>query len=140
MNEQAPPRSIAERSLALLERILAATLETNRLLRAGRPARVATDADLDHPKGNPLVKIVPKGWAGANFKDRRMGDCSPEFLDLLADFFLWSAGQKHDAGETKFARYAEKDAMLAVGWATRLRAAAVAKANEETPPEPPADW
>lgn len=123
MNE---PASRADQSLDLLRQLVATGKETNRLLRLLLPeeaARVATDEELDGPRGDPIVKVVPKSWKGDNFKGRKLSECSTEFLKMIASFFDWSAGKKREAGEAKYADYAELDAARARGWLRRKLAA-----------------
>jgi hypothetical protein len=129
---EGPSPSNAERSLALLTRLvelgeksLAAQLEGLRLIRKllpPEPPRVATDEELDDTRGDPFVKVQLRQWKGQNFKGRRFSECSPEFLGVLADFFMWAAAKKREEGDAKLASYNELDAARARGWARRIRA------------------
>lgn len=98
---------------------------------ANAPAKPATDADLDGPRGNPEVRFEPKAWKGAPMRGRRFSDCDPDFLDQLAAFKLWQAKKDDDAGAAgevdakgypKSGKWARVDAGLAAGWAARIRA------------------
>lgn len=90
---------------------------------------VASDSDLDSQYGNPEVRVDLKRWPKQSYKGRKYSECDPEFLDMLADFLDWSAGEskkKIDAGsqdsnEIKRAKFGPIDAARARGWAARIR-------------------
>jgi hypothetical protein len=87
---------------------------------------VATDADLDSPRGNPEVRFVPRRWSGAEHKGKRFSECEPEFLDMLAEAYEWFAQRDDESnavdknGNPK-SRWSRLDASRARGWAARLR-------------------
>ena len=120
MTDQAPPTR-ADRSLSLLEQLLAATKETNRLLKRLVPPEIASDAQLDDPKhGDPIVNFT-KAWKGQFFKGKRFSQCPSDYLDHLAWTFDFYAEKKRAEGDTKKAGYDEVEAARARGWARRLR-------------------
>jgi hypothetical protein len=82
----------------------------------------ASDADLDDPRyGNPPVKFMPRDWTGGDLTGKAMSECPPEFLDVLAERFAWSAANPKE-GKEKYAEYDRKNAARARSWARRLRA------------------
>lgn len=94
---------------------------------AGSSGGSATDAELDSPYGNPVVRKDPPRWTGQGFVGNPFSRCSPDYLDAMADFQDWKAG-KDDAAGAKDRRgkpksdWARKDAARARGWARRIRA------------------
>ena len=92
---------------------------------------VADDHDLDSQYGDELVKFKPHNWMGQDFKGARMSECSPEFLDQLADAYAYFArrndehGEKTDKGVPK-STYDRRSERRARGWAARKRAGWVA--------------
>lgn len=94
--------------------------------RAEAPKPVASDRDLDGKWGNPVVKFMPRDWTGPNFKDRRLSECPPDLLDLLASTFDWFGDQAERTNERtnsgkSVADYKRADAARARGWAKRIR-------------------
>ena len=96
---------------------------------AARPAiggPVASDVDLDSQFGDEIIKFTPRDWTGDTFKGARMSQCSPAFLDRLADSFAYFAqkndrdGAKDDKGRPK-SFYDRRSEARARGWAVRLR-------------------
>jgi hypothetical protein len=111
---------------------------------AGAPAAteggaVATDADLDSDYGDPKVRKDPPRWKGRSFEGKAYSETAPEFLDELAGFLDWQAGNNNEkalalkgsgddraaADQTKYARYSRTDAGRARGWAARMRSGKV---------------
>jgi len=91
-------------------------------------AKVASDADLDGPYGDPEVKAKdPRDWTGETMKGRRFSECPAEYLDLLAERLDYFAGKNSEGteDEQKKARYQKLDAARARGWAARIRAGKV---------------
>lgn len=82
---------------------------------------VASDADLDGKYGDEQVKKDPPRWEGDRVAPCRMSECSPEYLDALADFLQWKADNPRE-GKEKYASYDRKSAARARGWAARKRA------------------
>lgn len=122
---------------AILDVLARLEAKVDRLL-AQQPAAsgapgIASDSDLDSEWGNEEVKKNPKRWQGVDHAGRRMRECSPEFLDCLAEHFDYKAGKEAedaaaltDADEAskkrKYSGYSRKSAARARGWAARLRA------------------
>lgn len=134
----------ADRAIALLESIDASLKELLRRKQAAGPKPVAPDRDLDGPHGDPEVKFNPRDWTGATCKGRRLSECPPEFLDLLAetfDYFGDQAEQKNERTNSgkPVATYKRADAARCRGWAKRMRDG-THRAPVTTTPEPPADW
>jgi hypothetical protein len=85
---------------------------------------VADDADLDSQWGDEEVKDPPR-WKGASHSGKRMSGCTPEFLDVYADFKDWCASRDekiNDPKKQKNAGYDRRRAAKARGWARRIRA------------------
>lgn len=88
---------------------------------------VASDADLDSPRGNPEVRLVPKRWTGEDMKGRRYSEAEPEFLDMLADMLDWMANRNDEQGAVDKngnpkSKWDRLDASRARGWSRRIRA------------------
>lgn len=83
---------------------------------AGAGPKVASDADLDGPHGDPVVKFPPKSWKGEDFAGRRLSECSTEFLLAYAEHLEWK-GNSPLPGKEKYAKYDLLDAARARGWA-----------------------
>ena len=118
--------------LTVLARIEA---KLDRLLAGGaQPAQAtASDADLDGQYGNEEIKKNPKRWDGESMVGRKMSECPPEFLDVLASHFDFKAEREAEdsanatddetrASKKKYSGYSRKSAARARGWAARLRA------------------
>ncbi len=93
--------------------------------------------DLDGKHGDPTINAKdPKDWSGSPMKGRRFSECPPEYLELLAERFLYFASRESDA---KKAGYNRLDAARATAWAARLRAGwkAPASAGDWAPEEMP---
>jgi hypothetical protein len=90
-------------------------------------ARCADDRDLDSQYGDEEVRFNPRDWTGPAMKGRRMSECPPDFLDMLAetlDYFARKnagAGAMTTGGKPK-ADFDRRGAARARGWARRLRA------------------
>jgi hypothetical protein len=90
---------------------------------------VATDDDLDGQYGNPEIRKDPPRWKGESQVGKRYSECTPEFLEVLAGFLTWKAGESDKKQETTSggqakSYYIRKDAARARGWAARFRAGA----------------
>lgn len=88
---------------------------------------IASDADLDSPRGNPEVRLVPKRWSGEDMRGRRFSEAEPEFLDMLADMLEWMANRNDETGAVDKngnpkSKWDRLDAARARGWARRIRA------------------
>ncbi len=94
-------------------------------VRAGKPKPIAPDRDLDSQYGDEKVRLDPRDWTGASFKGRKMSECPADYLELLANFYDWSAQKAADANERyngkPVAPYKRKSAERARGWAKRVR-------------------
>jgi hypothetical protein len=122
-----------ERCAASLERMEKRRPVGGAASQAGAPA-VADDTDLDSKYGDPEVKKDPPRWKGALTAPIRMSECTPEYLDFLAQFYDWCAGKELDKNEQKKASYKRRDAARARGWAQRIRAGWRPPAQEEQAP------
>ena len=100
---------------------------------------IADDASLDSKDGNPVVKITIKKWHGPVCKGRKYSECSPEFLDVLANTLTWMA-ENPQAGREKYSRYNMLDAARARGWAKRLRGGWKPPADEYAQEAPAEDY
>ncbi len=120
----------AENTVIFLLRSIDATLKEllalSKSKRAATPAPVgawppvATDADLDGPHGDPIVKFLPRDWTGDEYRQQPFSATTPEFLDALAkayDYFY----QKKLAENDPKAKWEALSAARARGWAQRLR-------------------
>lgn len=92
----------------------------------GSSPSVASDRDLDDKYGDPEVKFHPRDWTGEPQKGKRMSECPPAFLEMIAETFDYFAAKAADTGELTtngkpVADYKRKDAARARGWAKRLR-------------------
>ena len=94
-------------------------------------SRPVTDAELDGPHGNGLVRFNPRDWDGEPMKGKRWNECSPEFLDVLADTLNTFADRNTDP---KKAGYDRRDAQRVAAWAARLRAGWKREERSEEPP------
>jgi hypothetical protein len=93
-------------------------------------AEVATDAELDGPRGDEVIRYDPPRWPGESYAGCRLSECSPDYLETLASFNDWRARHPKPGQDPKWARL---DARLARGWAARIRArGAEAPAQAET--------
>lgn len=113
-------------ALSLLRSIDASLKQILALRQTSAPKGLASDRDLDGKYGNPIVKFQPRDWAGEDCKGRRMSDCPPAFLDVLAETFDYFAKKAEESGELTdrgkpVADYKKADAARARGWAKRIR-------------------
>jgi hypothetical protein len=110
---------------------LVAIAERRQSIRGGgassSPA-IAPDRDLDSQYGDEEIKGKdPRDWSGESMKGRRMSECPPEYLDMIAERYDYFAqkndaeGKKDDRGRPK-SNYDRRSAARARGWAARLRA------------------
>ncbi len=93
---------------------------------ASASGEVASGRDLEGDYGDPIVKRDPKRWTGPSEAGRRMSECSSAFLECLAEFTDWCAGQAESknemtSGNKPRAPYLRKDAARARGHAARNR-------------------
>lgn len=118
--------SASEETLALLRSIDASLKLLVKQQAVATPKEVASDRELDGRYGDPVVKFMPRDWAGPSFKNRAMSECPPELLDLLAETFDYFARQADEKDERTdsgkpVGDYKRKDAARARGWAKRIR-------------------
>ena len=109
-----------------LKAMLALAQQRTVQARAAAPKVVAADRDLDGKFGNPEVKFMPRDWTGPSFKGRRMSDCPPALLEMVAETFDYFASQAEAKDERTpkgkpVAEYKRQDAARARGWAKRMR-------------------
>ena len=93
----------------------------------------ATDEECLATYGDPEIRKDPPRWSGQGYAGGRFSQTSPEYLETLASFKMWSAEKDDAAGATDSqgrpkSYWAKKDAALALGWARRLRAGLTAEA------------
>src|SRR6185436_15465029 len=86
-------------AIALLKSIDASLKQILAARQVNAPKPVASDRDLDGQWGNPVVKFMPRDWAGENCKNRKMSDCPAPFLDMLAETFDYLAGKAEEKDE-----------------------------------------
>jgi hypothetical protein len=118
--------------LALLREIrdiMAELLALSKSKRAAAPALVASDADLDGPHGDPVVKFLPRDWTGDDFRQQTFSQCTPTFLDALANAYDYFAAKKKAENDPK-AKWEDLSAARARGWSARLKAGWKPKAAE----------
>jgi hypothetical protein len=105
----------------LLEKVAALTAKVDALSPIIlKMADVAAASQLDSDKGDPDVPFDPKAWRGASFKGKRFSEAPAELLDMLGDFFTWSANNPKE-GKEQYAGSDRRKASLAYGWAYRKR-------------------
>ncbi len=109
--------------------IMAELLALSKSKRAAATALVASDADLDGPHGDPVVKFLPRDWTGDDFRQQTFSQCTPTFLDALANAYEYFAA-KNKASDAQKAKWDGLSAARARGWAARLRAGWKPKASE----------
>ncbi len=129
--------SATTETLALLTRIAVAVEALAGQIRTDPPV------SLDGPHGDPVVKAKdPRDWAGEIQAGKRLSECPPAYLDLLADRYDFFARKNADDGDERKAGYARTDAARCRGWAARLRAGWTAPAApvEDFAAQTPADW
>jgi hypothetical protein len=102
---------------------------------------VASDADLDGPRGDPEVRFLPKRWTGADYKGQRFSQCDADFLDMLAETFEWFARRDDETGATDKngnpkSRWGRLDASRARGWSRRLRGGGGPSVSKSSAPMP----
>lgn len=112
---------------ATLKAMLALAQPRTAAARASQPKPVASDRDLDGKYGDPVVKVMPRDWHGATYKNRKFSECPPNLLDQLAEMFEYFAGQADTKNERTnsgkpVGDYRRQDAARARGWAKRMRA------------------
>lgn len=107
--------AVNTRVIALLESIDLSL----RILAKREPERSRGVVDLDGKYGNPVIRAKdPRDWQGESMKGRRLSECPPEYLDLVAERCDYFASKESDQ---KKQGYALLDAQRARGWAARLR-------------------
>ena len=100
--------------------IMAELLALSKSKRAAAPSLVASDADLDGPHGDPVVKFLPRDWTGDDFRQQTFSQCTPTFLDALANAYEYFAAKKKAENDPK-AKWEDLSAARARGWSKRLR-------------------
>jgi hypothetical protein len=79
----------------------------------------APAVDLDSPRGDPKVRMIPRDWKGEKtFKGGPMSAAPPDLLDMLAETLEYFASKNTDP---KKAKYDRLDAARARAWAERKR-------------------
>lgn len=85
-----------------------------------KTADVASGSQLGGEKGDPEVPFDPRDWRGDSYKGRRFSEAPADLLDMLGDFFEWSA-KNPKPGKEQYAGSDRRKASLAYGWAYRKR-------------------
>lgn len=133
-----------EDAIALLRSIDTTLKAMLDIMRKRSPKAVASDADLDSKHGDPKVTFTPRDWSGSGFKNHRMSECPPEFLDMLAETLDYFAQRAEETNETyndkPTAPYKRKDAARARGWANRMRDGKPHRNDAEWPSESAEEW
>lgn len=116
-------RTVLDRIEGKLDRLLAGGGAARAASSSGG-GEVAPDRDLDSEWGDPEIKKDPKRWNGEPLAPIRMSEAPSDYLDVVAEFFEWQAGEddkkeKKDAKGRPKSYYARKDAARARGWALR---------------------
>lgn len=94
-------------------------------------SNIAADAELDSEYGDEKLNAkMPNNWTGEDYKGKRMSECPPELLDMLADRHDFFADKNRAAGDAQKAGYEVRSARRARGWAQRKRNGWVAKTVE----------
>jgi hypothetical protein len=84
----------------------------------------ASDSDLDSQYGDEQIRFSPKSFRGPDYTGKRMSQCSPEFLEALAEAMTYAANNpKPD--KLKYVAGNRRSAARARGWSRRLRAGVV---------------
>lgn len=112
---------------SLSVQVAALAVRVARLEAGGAAPSTADAGDIDSEYGNFEVKRDPRDWKGPSCVGKRLSECPPEFLDLLAGFLDWAARKADQGGElTKGGKpvsdYKRKDAARCRAWAARHRA------------------
>lgn len=88
-------------------------------------AAIASDKELDGQHGDPVISAKdPRDWSGPSMSGKRLSECPPEYLDLLAeryDYFNTTL-DRSKPDDAKKMGYNARDAARCRGWATRKRA------------------
>lgn len=103
----------------------------------------ATDQDLDGKYGDPIIKKMPRDWTGPGFENRRMSECPPSLLDMVAemyDYFAKKADENNERTTTDkpVSQYKRQDAARARGWAKRMRSGRAPTPRMDRDVAPPA--
>jgi hypothetical protein len=84
-----------------------------------------SDKDLDDPRfGDPVVKFDVRSWRGPSYVGKKFSQCSPDFLEALAESLQYSAEHPKE-GKEKYAAFNRKDAARARTHARRIRSGVV---------------
>jgi hypothetical protein len=120
----------AEDRISQLEnrvKALEAFIAQMRAVFTGSTGDAAPDRELDSPHGDPQVKVIPRDWVNSGvFKGQKFSTCNADFLDALAEMYMFFAERNDAKGEmagngTPKSVYDRKSARIARGWARRIR-------------------
>lgn len=81
---------------------------------------VGSPEDLATEWGDPVIRYVPRGWSGNDYKGVRMSQTSPVFLRWLADELARGIERKRAAGDHEKAGWDRKTQLRAEGWIDKL--------------------
>lgn len=114
---------------ATLKALVNALSQKNTFVGQGpAPATMAPTVDLDGKWGDPVIKSKPpRDWVGPDMMGKRMSECPPAYLDMVADRCEYFArkndevGAKDEKNGKPKSDYDRRDAAKARAWAARLR-------------------
>lgn len=148
MNTTTTPPQFTDLEIKVLK-ALAAGLTTAAASSSSNAKQVADDAMLDGRFGNEAIRKdpTPRFWKGESYVGARLSECPVDYLDAFAEYkdvcaLMTEKNHADDPQKMKYVTYNRKDAMLARGWAARLRAQGVgtkkqAPANDDGDDEIP---
>lgn len=102
----------------------------------------ASEREMSGPYADPKVKFPLRDWRGQDFVGKTFSQCSPEYLDALAENLAYKSANPKE-GKEKYAKLDGADSRRARTWARRLRAGwkpADAAAAGEFPGDAPAGF
>jgi len=123
-------------AVALLRSIDTSLKQIVTLLQSAIPKPIADDHELNDPKADEEIKVLPRDWTGESFKGRHLSEAPTAFLELLAKTYDYFAerNDRTNAVTDKGTPKSDFDRR------TARRARGFAKRNREHPPaQRPAD-
>lgn len=125
----------ADAIITLLASIDASLRELVAFSRARQNKQTTSNDRLcDGPHGDPVIKAKdPRDWTGDSMQGRKMSECPPEYLEMLAERLDYFASKEEDPKKQK---YNVLDANRARAWAARKRNGWTAPAVAQSEGEP----
>ena len=123
-------------AIAALKSIDATLKQILQMLQSAIPKPIADEHELNDPKADEEIKVLPRDWTGESFKGRHLSEAPAAFLELLAKTYDYFAerNDRTNAVTDKGTPKSEFDRR------TARRARGFAKRNREHPPaQRPAD-